>query len=160
MQSNTVQYTCVDLACVPSDYASRAITVSLFDVGDGYQGYGGAHGNAYLSVAPPVGSVPHGTTIPISEASAPPGMSTQDGDQAAVRSRCTSSYAPYCPFNGLWLTATFQVPSNYTGMCVGNSGWLQLAYMVSNSGLQPNDKVGVGFSLVGSPVHLVPATLG
>jgi hypothetical protein len=32
--------------------------------------------------------------------------------------------------------------------------------MVSNNNLQPNDKVGVAFNLVGSPVHLTPLTLG
>ena len=160
VQSSAIQYTCVDLACVPTDYAGRTITVQLFDVGDGYQKNGGAYGNIYISVVPPAGSVPNGTTIAINYAPSPPGMSTQDGDAAAVGSSFTSSYAPYRPFNGLWLTATIQLPSNYTGTCVGNSGWFQLAYMVSNSGLQPNDKVGVGFSLVGSPVHLVPPTLG
>ncbi|HKV83771.1 MAG TPA: pilus assembly protein TadG-related protein [Ktedonobacterales bacterium] len=160
VQSNGIQYSCVDLACIPSDYAGRSVTVSLFDVGDGYQKQYGATGNIYISIVPPAGSVPKGTTIPISYAPTPTGMSTQDGDIAAVGSSFTRWYAPYRPFNGLWLTATIQLPSNYTGTCVGNSGWFQLAYMVSNSNLQPNDKVGVGFALVGSPVHLTPLTLG
>ena len=126
----------------------------------GTRNKGGATGNIYISVVPPAGSVPRGTTIPINYAPTPPGISTQDGDAAAVGSSFTSSYAPYRPFNGLWLTATIQLPSNYTGSCVGNSGWFQLAYMVSNNNLQPNDKVGVAFNLVGSPVHLTPLTLG
>lgn len=37
VQSNSIQHSCVDLACIPSDYAGRSVTVSLFDVGDGYQ---------------------------------------------------------------------------------------------------------------------------
>ena len=158
VQKSSIQYSCMDLACVPGDYAGRTITVSLFDVGDGYQKSYGATGSIYISVTPPAGSVPNGTTIPITYAPTP-SMSTQDGDTAAVGSSFTSTYAPYRPLNGLWITATIQLPSDYTGTCVGNSGWFQLAYMVSSSGLQPNDKVGVGFSLVGSPVHLVPVLL-
>lgn len=158
VQSNTLQYACVDLACIPTDYAGRSITIGLFDVGDGYA-TGSGNANLYVSVVPPAGSLPAGVTINLTYSPAPPGITTVDGDSSAVGSQFLSTYAsgnsPYRPFNGLWLTATIQLPSNYTGTCVGNSGWFQMAY-ISDNGIQPHDKVGVSFTLVGSPVHLVP----
>ena len=158
VQSNTDQYACVDLACIPTDYAGRSVTIQLFDVGDGYPTASG-NANLYVSVVPPSGSLPAGVTITPNYSPAPPGITTVDGDPAAIGSQFLSSYAsgnsPYRPFNGLWLTATIQLPSNYVGTCVGNSGWFQMAY-ISDNGIQPHDKVGVAFTLVGSPVHLVP----
>ena len=162
VQGNTDGYACVDLACIPSDYAGRSITVQLFDVGDGSPTRGG-NANLYVSVVPPAGSLPAGVTITPNYSPMPPGITTVDGVAAAVGSQFMSSYAggngPYRPFNGLWLTATIQLPATYTGTCVGNSGWFQMAY-ISDNGIQPHDKVGVSFTLVGSPVHLVPPLIG
>lgn len=162
VQNDTDKYACVDLACIPTDYAGRSITVQLFDIGDGYPLSSG-NANLYVSVVPPAGSLPAGVTITPNYSPTPPGITTVDGDPAAIGSQFTSAYAggnsPYRPFNGLWLTATIQLPSSYTGTCVGNSGWFQLAYITDN-GIQPHDKAGVSFTLVGSPVHLVPPFLG
>jgi Flp pilus assembly protein TadG len=162
VQNSTDQYACVDLACIPTDYAGRSVTIQLFDVGDGIPtAFGNA--NMYVSVVPPAGSLPAGVTITPNYSPAPPGITTVDGDAAAIGSQFLRSYsggnAPYRPFNSLWLTATIQLPASYTGTCVGNSGWFQMAY-ISDNGIQPHDKVGVAFTLVGSPVHLVPPLLG
>src|SRR5262249_45345599 len=66
----------------------------------------------------------------------------------------------YNEFNGLWLNATVSLPSNYTGDCqtgTGGTGWWQLLYAGTAA---PNDYIDVDFTLVGSPVHLMPPQLG
>jgi Flp pilus assembly protein TadG len=141
---NTTAYTCVDLGCLPSAYAGRLATLGLFDPGDG----GG--GDIYIGVVPPAGS---GATVTY-----PSWVTTTriDGD-AVVQAHFNSPN--YNQLNGLWVTTTLHIPSAYTGNCnpgPGGTGWWQLVYASGNGG-QPTDWVGVSLSLVGSPIHLVPA---
>jgi hypothetical protein len=60
----------------------------------------------------------------------------------------------------LWVDVTLKLPATYTGNCLtgaGGTGWWQIIYANANSA-SPSDVVGISFTLVGSPVHLV--TLG
>jgi|GEM_PF-1641102 len=147
--SNTYGYACMDLGCIPTAYAGRTVTISLYDPGDGV-------GNLFLGIAPPQGA---GSTT-VSYPSYLPTY-TYDGEKVFQ-----AHYANgYRPLNGLWVDITLTLGPNYEGDCVttsgksGYSGWWQLIYLTtdaSGSGSQPTDKLAVSFTLVGSPVHLVP----
>ena len=129
-------YSCVDLACFPTAYAGRTLSVQIYDPGDG------SSNDIYVGVAEAgvgTGDVtyPGLTTTPI------------DGDNL-VQVRNPS----YDLFNGLWLTASIALPSTYTGDCLPNgTGWWQMVYASTDS--NPSDSVAVKVSLAGSPVHLV-----
>lgn len=155
--SNTnYNYACVDLGCIPSVYAGRTVTAQLFDPGDG-------GGDLYLGIVPPPGGGAD-VTIP------PPSYAGVEVDSGATYDGDTVVHAHYSsngvtPFNGLWLSFDIQLASTYSGSCPTSgvsggsySGWFQLVYM-SNNG-NPGDKLAIQFNLVGSPVHLVPPTLG
>lgn len=146
----TYKYACMDLACIPSQYAGRIVTASIFDPGDG-------GGDLYMGVVAPPGS---GTNVTITYPSNVTSLSGgYDGDTVVQGHRGSDGYRP---FNGLWLDVTIQLGAAYQGDCTGatpsSSGWFQFVYM-SNNG-NPGDKLGVRFTLVGSPVHLVPVSLG
>jgi hypothetical protein len=111
----------------------------------------------YIAVVPPPNSnapqpsypswMPAGTVV------------TMDGDSAVTTWFGSSSYNE---FNGLWLNVTLRLPPNYVGNCstgASSTGWWQLAY-ITNGSVTPGDYVNVQFTLVGSPVHLVPPQLG
>jgi hypothetical protein len=79
-----------------------------------------------------------------------------DGNGISVASRGASG--TYTVFNGRWLSFQLHMPANYSVDCTisgTGSGWWQVMY-ASGQGVQPDDKIGVQFNLVGSPVHLVP----
>lgn len=146
-------YACVDLGCIPSVYAGRTVTAQLYDPGDG-------GGDLYLGLVAPPGSGSDVTISPPSYVTALSGA-TYDGD-TVVQSHFSGGYRP---FNGLWLDFTIRLASTYQGNCPASgvsggsySGWFQMVYM-SNNG-NPTDKLAIQFTLVGSPVHLVPPTLG
>ncbi|HLJ82078.1 MAG TPA: Tad domain-containing protein, partial [Ktedonobacterales bacterium] len=141
-----LNYTCVDLGCIPTAYAGRLVNVQLFDPGDG-------NGNIYIGVVPPSGS---GATVTYTAswiATTPGYLQTHDGDQVVH-----AGFGSYNALNGQWLEATLTLPSSYTGNCLagaGGTGWWQLIYATDNSA-QPFDWLNVQFSIVGSPIHLVP----
>ena len=145
-------YACMDLGCIPSQYAGRTLTLGLFDPGDGL-----GSGNDYIGVSPPAagGTITYPSNIT---------TTTIDGVTAVV-----AAQGSYRPFNGLWLKVTLTLPATYNGDCTNNpnktSGWWQLMYATDkdssgNPTFQPTDQLAVSFALTGSPVHLVPATLG
>jgi hypothetical protein len=133
--SNGTPYTCVDLGCIPTAYAGRKLNINLFDTA--------AEGpDLAVAVTPPPGS---GATVVY-----PPFVTTSTADGLTV--------VPGKPFNGEWLQAIATLPSSYTGNCKsgpGGTGWWQMAYTTA-SGTSPQDGMTAAFSLVGSPVHLVP----
>ena len=140
--SPTTGYTCLDLACIPTAYAGRTLSVQFFDPGDG-------SGDIYIGLAEAgvgSGSVSY------------PGLaatyiSTIDGDTVVHAHFSSPSYTA---FNGIWLTAAVTLPPSYTGNCQtgpSGTGWWQMIYASANG--TPGDQVGVSFSLTGSPVHLL-----
>ena len=147
----TSKYACMDLACIPSAYAGRTLTASFFDPGDG-------SGDLYMGVVPPPGS---SSNVNISYPSNVTSLSggAYDGDTVVQGHRGSDGYRP---FNGLWLNVTIQLGAAYQGDCTGatpsSPGWFQFVYMSTNG--NPGDKLGVKFTLVGSPVHLVPVSIG
>ncbi len=143
--SSATGYTCLDLGCIPTAYAGRAMNIRLFDPGDG-------SGDIYIGVVAPAGS---GATVTY-PAWVP--TTTIDGE-TVVHARFSSP--GYNAFDGLWLDATVSLPSTYTGNCLtgaGGTGWFQMVYASANG--TPNDWVNASFTLVGSPIHLVPPSLG
>ena len=140
-QTNGTPYTCLDLACIPTSYAGRLVILRIFDLGDG-------SGDLYAGVVAPAGS----TASVQYEPWAP--LSTQDGDSMVHTHINSPSYSSY---NGLWLDVTLQLPATYTGNCLTGptgTGWWQIIY-ANATGANPSDVVGISFTLVGSPVHLV-----
>lgn len=151
-------YACMDLGCITSAYAGRTITVGLFDPGDGA-------GDLALGIAPPPGATtgPGGTGSAVTIRYPAYAQTAQlDGDTVV----CAHDTGGYRPYNGLWLNVTIQLSSTYQGDCAstgshsGRSGCFQLAYIGGSATAMPTDKLAVEFTLVGSPVHLVPALLG
>ena len=138
----TTGYTCLDLACIPTAYAGRTLSVQFFDPGDG-------SGDLYIGLAEAgVGSA--SVSYP---GLAPTYISTIDGD-TVVQAHFSSP--AYTAFNGIWLTAAVTLPPDYTGNCQAGSsgtGWWQMIYASANG--TPGDQVGVKFSLTGSPIHLL-----
>jgi putative Flp pilus-assembly TadE/G-like protein len=135
----THPYACMDLGCIPSQYAGRAVDVRLFDPGDG-------GGDIFLGVVQ-AGKGSAGVTYNFVPAA---NQTTADGE-TVVHTRFTSP-TNFNAFNGLWLDATISLPPSYVGDCLANgTGWWQMIYIGNN----PHDKIAVTFSLVGSPVHLV-----
>ncbi len=148
--SNATAYTCLDLGCIPTSYAGRSVTIKLYDPGDPL----GGGGDLYIGVVPPSGS---GATVAY-PSWLPANVQTMIDGKQVVHSWFGSP--GYNEFNGLWLNATATLSSNYTGDCemgASGTGWWQLLYAGTAT---PNDYIGVEFSLVGSPVHLVPPQLG
>jgi hypothetical protein len=141
--SPTTPYTCLDVACLPTSYAGRTLSVQLYDPGDG-------SGDIYVGIAQAGGG-----TADVSY----PGLSatyitTIDGD-TVVHARFHSSPS-YNAMNGVWLTASVTLPATYTGDCSGgtsSTGWWQMIYASANG--TPGDVVGMKLSLTGSPVHLL-----
>ena len=132
-------YACIDLGCIPSQYAGRAVDVRLFDPGDG-------GGDIFIGVVQ-AGKGSAGVTYNFVPAA---NQTTADGE-TVVHTRFTSP-TNFNAFNGLWLDATISLPPSYVGDCLANgTGWWQMIYIGTN----PHDKIAVTFSLVGSPVHLV-----
>lgn len=153
----TVRYTCVDLGCIPTEYAGRSVTVRIYDVGDG-------SGDMYVGVVPP-----DPTTAQVIYPSYSNGVTANiDGDPVVQARFASTASSPggYRALNGLWLDVLLKLSSTYKGDCAttqtsaqtGKSGWWQLVY-ASNNG-NPSDKFAVTFTLVGSPVHLAPVALG
>lgn len=137
--SNWLPYACFDLACIPSNYAGRSLTISIFDPGDA----AGTLGNLYLGIVPP-----DATTATITY---PPGslQASIDGENTVQTLGLGQRY-----YNGLWLTANVTLSPSYTGSCdASGSGWWQVLYASGNN-VQPTDKIAVKISVVGSPVHL------
>jgi hypothetical protein len=122
----------LDLAYVPVQYAGRSIIVSLFDPGD-------SSFSVYMRVVPPPGS---GVTVAY-----PTGVRTGMDDTGNTAIWASNNGDKL--YNGLWINVQVDLPSAYPG------GWWQVYY--STAGGTPHDKLAVQFSLVGSPVHLVPA---
>ena len=142
----TTPYTCLDMACIPTDYAGRTLTVRIYDPGDGIDTTGNNSGNMYVGVTAPPGS--GGTVTYPAYAQAQNLIVTRDG-----KSVVQTMLGGYRPYNGLFLDATLQLPSNYTGDCI-TTGWWQMIY-ASDNGTQPTDQLHISFTLVGSPSHLV-----
>jgi hypothetical protein len=136
-------YTCLDLACLPTSYAGRTLSVQIFDPGDG-------SGDIYVGVA-----AAGGGTVDVTYPGLPSGdITTIDGD-SVVQARFTNP-RNYNAFDGVWLTAQVTLPASYTGDCTGglnSTGWWQLIYASANG--TPGDVVGMKLSLTGSPVHLL-----
>jgi hypothetical protein len=135
-------YTCLDLACIPTSYAGRTLSVQFFDPGDG-------SGDLYIGLAEAGVGTPS-VSYPGLAASY---ISTIDGDTVVQAHFSSPSYTA---FNGIWLTAAVTLPSSYTGNCQsgpGGTGWWQMIYASANG--TPGDQVGVKFSLTGSPIHLL-----
>jgi hypothetical protein len=128
---NTSANAFVDLANVPVQFAGRSIIVGLFDLGDSSY-------NVYVRLVPPPGS---GVTVTY-----PTGIRT--GTDSTGNTAILTSNNGDEVYNGLWINVQVSLPSTYPG------GWWQLYY--STSGGPPHDRFAVQFSLVGSPVHLVP----
>jgi hypothetical protein len=149
--SNAYNYACMDLGCIPTLYAGRTMTLSIFDPGDGA-------GNLFLGVSPPQGAGT-GTSVAYSY-SGGGAIPTVAYDGRNVFQVHTAGASP--PYNGLWVDVTLTLSSNYIGDCAttsgktGYSGWWQLVYLTTDtsSASQPDDQIGVKFTLVGSPVHL------
>ena len=139
-------YTCLDMACIPTSYAGRTLSIQIFDPGDG-------SGNIYVGIAEPgVGTAD--VTYPGLD---PSYIATIDGDSVVHARFCTPITGPdYNAFNGVWLTAAVTLPANYTGDCSSgpsSTGWWQMIYASANG--TPGDVVGMKLSLTGSPVHLL-----
>jgi hypothetical protein len=135
-------YTCLDLACIPTSYAGRTLSVQFFDPGDG-------GGDLYIGLAE-AGAGSASVSYPGLAATY---ISTIDGD-TVVHAHFSSPQ--YTAFNGIWLTAAVTLPSSYTGNCQSGptgTGWWQMIYASANG--TPGDQVGVKFSLTGSPIHLL-----
>jgi hypothetical protein len=143
-QTANTRYTCLDLGCIPTAYAGRNVTLRLFDPGDG-------SGDLYIGPVAPQGS---NATVTYDSWIQP--LTSSVNGVNVVHARYTSPQS-YNAFDGIWLTATLNLPATYVGDCqTGQSGtgWWQLLYASSNGG-QPHDWLNVQFTLVGSPVHLV-----
>lgn len=137
-------YACMDVACIPASMAGRTVTIGFFDMGDGT-----GTGNVYMGVVPPAA----GATITY-PAALQSTLRTVDGKQVVVVA--TNGYRPY---HGLWIPVTITLPPTYDGVCgPGRSSWSsgdwQLLY-AADSTFTPNDRFGISFNLIGSPVHLV-----
>lgn len=133
-------YACFDLVCIPTVYAGRSLTVSIFDPGDSSN-----TGSLYVGVVPPNSNTAT-ITYPSSATT-----TYSDGDTMVQTLNGSQRY-----YNGLWLTAQVQLAPTYTGTCGtsgSGSGWWQLVY-ASSYGIQPTDKIAVKVSVVGSPLHL------
>ena len=84
---------------------------------------------------------------------------TLDGD--VVFQSFDTAHANYRPYHGLWVNIQLQMSSKYAGDCrstgihSGRSGWWQLV-AISPTGAVPNSILTYKFTVVGSPVHLVP----
>ncbi len=139
--SNGSSYACFDLACIPSDYAGRTLTVSIFDPGDA--GSSNPNGTLNVGIVPPdptKATVTYPSTAPQQTVDGVKSVKTFNGGQRS--------------YNGLWLNAQVTLAPSYTGTCdVNGTGWWQVMY-ASTGGVAPTDKVGVRISLIGSPVHL------
>lgn len=136
--SNTLPYACFDVACIPTVYAGRTLTISIFDPGDSANS-----GNLYIGVVPP-----DSTTATVSYP-ATATTSTKDGNAVVQTLNNSQRY-----YNGLWLTAQITLGASYTGTCgASGTGWWQLMY-ASSEGVRVTDKIAVKLSVVGSPVHL------
>jgi len=136
-------YTCLDVACLPTSYAGRTLSVQIYDPGDG-------SGDIYVGVAQAGGGTADVTYPGLPNTY----MSTIDGD-TVVHARFTSP-GNYNAFNGVWLTASVTLPASYTGNCQAGStgtGWWQMIYASANG--TPTDLVAMKLSLTGSPVHLL-----
>jgi Putative Flp pilus-assembly TadE/G-like len=141
--SPTTRYTCLDVACIPTSYAGRTLSVQFYDPGDG-------SGDIYIGLAQ-AGVGTADVSYPGLTATY---ITTIDGD-TVVHARFTSPQN-YNAFNGIWLTASVTLPATYTGNCDGSAsstGWWQMIYASANG--TPGDVVGVKLSLTGSPVHLL-----
>jgi hypothetical protein len=117
-------------------------------------GDGSGTGQLYVAVVPPPGSTASVLPMPAYIPTAPPPQI--DGNAVSVHTRGASG--TYTLFNGRWLSFLLHMPADYRVDCTisgTGSGWWQLMY-ASDQGVRPDDKVGVEFNLVGSPVHLVP----
>lgn len=156
--TNTTPYACSDLACIPTSFAGRTITLRIYDPGDA------PTGDIYLAIVPP-----DPTTATLSYTAAYPSPSTTietatfDGD-LAIHTRFNAAYAGYRPFNGLWLNVAITFKPNYVGDCALSTdlanapGWWQLAWLSSNGPKAGNpqvDSMTISFTTIGSPQHLV-----
>ena len=107
-------------------------------------------GDVFVAAVPPAGSTATVAPLP---AYIP--TTTIDGNSPAVQARDSTN--TYRLFTGRWVDFQLHLPSNYSVDCRttgSGTGWWQLMF-ASVAGVQPNDKVGIEFILVGSPVHLV-----
>ena len=151
--SNLTPYACLDLACFPTEFAGRTVTVRIYDPGDA------PSGDVYLGIVPPN---PATATVSYSAYGTSIQTTTLDGD-LVVHTRYSSSYPGYRPFNGLWLNVAITFAPNYVGDCALStklknvSGFWQLAYISSNAVTvgNPNDSTTMSLTLIGSPQHLV-----
>ncbi|MGZ6391473.1 MAG: hypothetical protein ACXWQZ_19720, partial [Ktedonobacterales bacterium] len=153
--SNATPYACSDLACIPTEFAGRTISLRIYDPGDA------PTGDMYLAIVPP-----DTTTADVNYASSyasPIQTAPFDGD-VGIHTRYSSSYDGYRPFNGLWLSVAITFHPNYVGDCalttnLANApGWWQLAWISPNAPRAGNpnlDSMTISFTTIGSPQHLV-----
>jgi hypothetical protein len=147
--SNAVPYSCHDIACIPSVYAGRVINARIFNAG------AVATGDLYIGLVAPTGA---NATI-IYPPDVTPFKTTLDGD--TVFQAFDTAHSNYRPYHGLWINIQLVMSSKYKGDCKstgahsGKSGWFQLV-AISPTGAVPNTIVTYKFTVVGSPVHLVP----
>jgi Flp pilus assembly protein TadG len=158
--SAATPYACSDLACIPTEFAGRTVSLRVYDPGDAP----GAGVDMYLAIVPPD---PTTATVDYKAgyggATAPIQTATFDG-VLAVRTRYGSSYDGYRPFNGLWYNVAITFAPNYIGDCALSTdlrnapGWWQLAWISPNATSAGNpslDSTTISLTTIGSPQHLV-----
>jgi Flp pilus assembly protein TadG len=127
-----------DLGEIPADYAGKTLTFSLFDAGD-------TTGNADLKILDnngnPVQLVPASYTWIRTTNNRTDLQASINGDRI---------------YNGLWLRLPITIPSNYSPD--PGKDWWQIEYNTPNG--TPTDKLTIGISLSGSPIHLINQVIG
>lgn len=125
----------VYLAQIDAVHAGKRLELRFFDPGE-------SSGNAYMTVKNPSGGTPNCTWAATNEA----GAQTANGS-GQCRIQTTVSGTPR--FNGQWITATIEIPDNYT--CTTNCWWtMDLQLNV------PHDRTTWEARVIGNPVRLVP----
>lgn len=154
--TNTTPYVCSDLACIPTEFAGRTISLRIYDPGDG-----SPNSDMYLAIVSP--NTANATVDYTTAYGGAVQTASFDGD-TAIHTRFSTAYNGYRPFNGLWLNVRITFAPNYTGDCAlttnltNSAGWWQLAWLSPNGQKAGNptlDSTTISFTTVGSPQHLV-----
>ncbi|HEY6628126.1 MAG TPA: pilus assembly protein TadG-related protein [Acidimicrobiia bacterium] len=124
------------VAEVAQVHANKTLELKFYDPGEDDQ-------NAYMTVKNPGGSTAKCTWVAKDEAGTTIRSQTSVAD-CRIQTSNGSSY-----FNGLWVTAQVDIPTNYT--CSSNCWWKM---EIQNS--QPHDRTTWSARIIGNPVRLVP----
>ncbi len=133
------------LANVPSSYAGRTLTISLFDPGE-------ASGNAWVSFEGQAKDLPCSIVARL-DTGGVTGPWTPNGKFAGSACWVRSTQAGVVQYNGDWLDFTFQVPPDYDCDFQAGGCWWEVRYHYSQPGV--HDRTTWEVDVKGTPVRLV-----